>query len=577
MQFELSDTPGLGEAGSEHFAIESELAVRDMCAFVIVMKLDYLKSRSEADLLMTLSDLHPKLFTHLNRILILINAYELAHEDKSKHNLQADRIQGYISDYLREPNVLGKVIPREHIIPFSALWGLRSRLWLKDPNILLSHKDARNLYSEALVKLDRAGYDVELLRGERNEEKVHKLSMLLEDFSHIKQVESNLSQMLHAHGARVLLESSVDDTLSVLDDIRTEASQVIVRENLKKKEAVVEKVKGLLISYKNTVEKYINVISELDAFTDASSRATVTTLADSLEDRLNSIVNDKVYGTLRGTIEHEDKNHVQSKIVSAKASILSPATTRMKVEWLQVTESLHKAIIERVKGIISDFKIELVSGLSDEASQSAFSDQQMMKHSREVATALTERLNSLHEISSGFLPPLSNNILQLELTYDGKGSDRVADDALTQRLSQGKKTKYNLKSDKKCFGRRYVIAGPKDCVRFTVAEPYDAPTYTPDFVTIQSDFSEVVKGWIMLFKTKVDNYRKRTCDTVMDRFKSAVHDALSVPTQLLEDDLQAKEAALDQSKATVAVLNSRKSKLNVAERKLETLLTKFSS
>ena len=571
VQFELSDTPGLGEAGSEQFSFESELAVRDMCAFVVIMKLDFLKTKTESELLLSLSTLHPKLFTNLNRILILINAYELSHRDKSKHNLQADKIQGYVSNYLREPNVLGKDIPHKHIITFSALWGLRARLWLANPEFLLDGTDARNLYNEALIELDRAGYDVQLLRGERTIEKVHNLSLLLEDFSHIKHVESNLTQMLHDNGASVLLESSVDDVLSVVDTIRTEISQMVIKENVTKKEKVVDNARYLLTSYKQTVEKYLNISTDLDDYIEASMRATLNTLAASLEESLNSLVNNKLYETLRGTVENEEKNHVQSRILSARSSILSPATTRMKMEWLRVVESIRRAIVEQLKVILSDLKLELVSGFSDDIGQSLLIDEEIIKKSHEVATLSSEMLNGLYDVAVSFLPPQSDG-MDFELSYDGQGSEKVTDTALTQRLVQGKKTKYNMKSEKMCFGRRYVFAGPKDCVRYNVAEPYDVTTYSPDFVGLQSDFSEVVNGWIGRFTTQVNEHRSNVCETVASKFKSAVETALMLPVQQLEEDLQWKEAALKQSTHNVEYLKTKKEELNKEEMKLEEFL-----
>lgn len=575
VQFELSDTPGLGEAASHHFSFESELAVRDMCAFVMIMKLDFLKTKSESDLLLKLSTLHPKLFINLNRILILVNAYELSYEDKSKHNLQADEIQEYISNFLREPNVLGKVIPPEHIIPFSALWGLRARLWSDNPEILLNDPDARNLYKEAMIKLDRAGYHVKSLEGERNVEKVRKLSLLLEDFSRITHVESNLTHMLYNHGGVVLLESSVDDTLSVVDDIRAEVSQMLVRENVVKKMKVVESARNLLTSFKSILSKYINVITELEGSVGESTRAIIETLADALEESLNSLINGKLYETLQGTVEHEQKDHVQSQILLAKSSVLSPAVTKMRIEWLKVIESIHKTAVDRVKVILSELKVDLMSCFGGEASQSSVVDEAMITHSHKVATLTNEKLTGLSDIVVSFVPHTSRGNLQLQLTYEGQGSEKVEDAVLKERLIQGKKTKYDTKEEKQCFGLKYGFFGPKNCVHITVAKPYDVATYSPDFAALQSDFSGVVKGWIKMFTSEVDNYQSEITGIVANEFTSAVKTALSLPTQQLEEDVHMKEAVLDLSNANVAFLNAKKNELNDAEMDLDNFLKKL--
>ena len=577
VQFELSDTPGLGEAAAEHLSLTSELAVRDMCAFVMIMKLDFLKTKAEANLLMKLSTHHPKLFTNLNRILILVNAYELSNKDKSKHNLQANEIQAYVSDYLKEPNVLGKAIPKENIIPFSALWGLRARLWSANPDELLKGSEARNLYNEAIIELDRAGYEVESLRGERSRENVRKVSLLLEEFSHITLVESNLTNMLYTHGATVLMESSVDDTLSIADDMLDEMPLMIEREYCSKKESLVQNARLILASYKSTVDKHVSVIRDLAHFIEASTRATISTLADSLEENINGLVNSKLYEILQATIEHEDKKHVQSKIISIKSAILSPAANRMRMEWIKVTDSIHKALSERVKIILSELKVELVSLFSDVTSQPGFIDEETIKHFNKIVTMTSERLVGLQDAAVGFTSSPDTSGLPLELTYQGQGSERVTDTALSERLIQGKRTKYNMKSDKVCMGRRYGFFGPKECVRITIAEPYDAATYSPDFGSIQSDFGEVIKGWINLFAAEVDNYRSKSSETVAKKLVSEVETALSPSIQQLKDDLDLKEDALEQSKLNVDFLESVTIKLNKAIRDLEGLIDEFNS
>lgn len=577
VQFELSDTPGLGEAGAEHFLLASELAVRDMCAFVVIMRLDFLKTDTERELLRNLSTHHPKLFANLNRILILINSYEVSNKDKSKHNLRADEIPKFISDYLREPNSLGKDIPKENIIPFSALWGLRARQWSANPDELLKDSDAKNLYNEAIIELDRAGYEVESLRGEPNRENLRKVSLLLEDFSHITLVESNLTNMLYTHGATILLESSVDDTLSIADDMLNEMSLIIEREYCSKKESLVQNARLILASYKRTVDKHISIISDLARFIEVSTRATINTLADSLEENINSLVNSKLYKILQATIEHEDKKHVQSKIISIKPAILSPAANRMRMEWIKMTDSIHKALSERVKVILSELKVELVSSFSDVTSQPGFIDEETIKHFNKIVRMTSERLVGLQDAAIGFTLPPDSSRLPLELTYQGQGSERVTDTALSERLIQGKRTKYNMKSDKVCMGHNFPFFGRKKCVRITNAEPYDAATYSPDFGSIQSDFGEVVKGWINLFAAEVDNYRSKSSETVAKKLLSEVETALSPSIQQLKDDLDLKEDALEQSKLNVDFLESMTIKLNEAIRDLEGLIDEFNS
>ena len=578
IQFELSDTPGLGEAASEHFSLETELAIRDVCAFIVIMRLDILRTNPEAELLMKLSKYHPKLFTDLNRILILVNGYDLSNRDKSKYNLQASDIPAYVSDYLRRINILGngKNISKELIIPFSALWGLRARLWSADPDTLLKDSDARNQYNEAIIALDRAGYghELESLKGERSRENVHKLSRLLEDFSHITLVESNLTNMVYMHGATTLITSFVDDTLSVANDIKTEILHMIAKEKyMLRKVSLTENVRSLLASYTSTADKYVNIINEFDHFVEVATRITLSNVIDYLEFSLNCIVNNVLYEILEATTEHEEKKHIQSKIISTKSAILSPAATKMKKEWIKVTDSIHRVILGHIKVILSELSVELVSSFT---SQSGFMDKETIKHSRKVASMTYKRLTGLRDTAVGFISSSNASGLQLKLNYKGQGNERVTIAALNKRLIQSKKTKYVLKSDTVCIGRpQFLIVEPKECVRIHVYTPYDVTVYSPDFGSIQSDFGEVVKGWIKAFAAEVDEYRSKMSETVANELKSEIESVLTLPIQQLEDDLHLKEDALKQSKANFEFLNFMKKKLNKANRDLEEFIDRI--
>ena len=50
VQLELFDTPGLGEAGASQIVSQSELAVKDMCAFVLMLNVQFLKTEVESKL-----------------------------------------------------------------------------------------------------------------------------------------------------------------------------------------------------------------------------------------------------------------------------------------------------------------------------------------------------------------------------------------------------------------------------------------------------------------------------------------------------------------------------------------------
>ena len=201
VKLEVSDTPGFFEAAPKNITSESELAVKDMCAFILILNVQLLKTQLESELVNFLVQHHPRLFSKLNRVLILINALDVAYFDDSKGSLKPVEIPEYVSEYLANPQILNLTIPPQHIIPMSAKWVLRSRVWSANPASFLRSEDAKNQYEEALILLRRAGYEQETKPlEEMTEENVLKVSSHLATLSQIETIETKLTEMLYKYG-----------------------------------------------------------------------------------------------------------------------------------------------------------------------------------------------------------------------------------------------------------------------------------------------------------------------------------------------------------------------------------------
>ena len=436
VQLELSDTPGLGEAGASHVVSQSELAVKDMCAFVLILNVQFLKTETESKLLSKLTRSHPKLFSKLKRILILVNAYDTTYQDDSPGSLQAHEIPEYVSKYLREPDVLGKTIPPHHIIPISARWALRSREWSSNASVLLKDKSARDIYNEAIILLRRAGYkdQVKPIEGKQNETTVELMSHYLEEFSHMDLVEKNLVDMLHTHGRAVLLESAVDDTLSVIKEIQDEVDLLIEKEDIHDKERCVSGFKEFVHSYDVTLEKHMDKLNMLHTLVKERSSAQINALTDALQDSLDGLVNSRLIEGLRDANQHDSKEHVQSRMRNTKLAIPTRAFNKMKTQWLQMVDTLHKADVEQVKTIFSTLQPELLSTLNDRVEIVNMCNMATLEN---LSKKISEKLKVLSLNPGGLVPPIES--LQLQLTYEGKDSDAISDANLAGYILQGKK------------------------------------------------------------------------------------------------------------------------------------------
>ena len=163
VRLELSDTPGLNEAGVT-FIKASETAVREKVAYIIILHVSTMKNIGESRLFKNLRHYHPELLSKLDRVLIIVNAYDLTFMDDSSESIKSKGISKYVSDYLKDSKILGETISPEHIIPFSGKWALKAQEWRDNPDLLLKAPKGETSYDTAVNILDYANYDIRELK-----------------------------------------------------------------------------------------------------------------------------------------------------------------------------------------------------------------------------------------------------------------------------------------------------------------------------------------------------------------------------------------------------------------------------
>ena len=189
IKLELSDTPGFGEAGVDKITDTVTVAVKELCGFILILNSDYMKSESELSLLRKLVKYHPRLFSELNRVLILVNGRENVYKDKTlslkSASVTPEDVPTYISKYFKRPDFLDIQIPPEKIILFNALWALRSREWRSTSILKEGRKKAKTLFIDALQMLRYIDLEERADELERNvsEANINTTLSLLESFS----------------------------------------------------------------------------------------------------------------------------------------------------------------------------------------------------------------------------------------------------------------------------------------------------------------------------------------------------------------------------------------------------------
>ena len=556
VKLEVSDTPGLFEAAAKGITKESEIALKEMCAFVLVMKLGLLKTVSESKLLHRLTEFHPDLLAKRNRVLILVNALDVVYFDDSPSNLKPAEIPEYISKYLANPTILGIRIPPAHIIPFSAKWALKPRVWSANPAAFIDSKGSEESYAEALILLEKAGYqsEVEPLR-EMNEENVRIVSSLLIKFSQIETIEEKLREMLYRNGPDVLLEATVDDTLAEIENLGGIITTKIEEQGLDKKHGQVMKCKQLLDAVLKMKGAQIQSVRQIPTYIHESVTPQINTMVDSLKKAIDGHIGTTLMGHLKGFDNKDNRNEVYSRICSVKSIIGDPAQRQRESSWSSISGVVRSAQLQHVKNFLAQLKIKVgetfqtdgmtgFPGLQTQASE-------LSSHALKVIdqldpNSLIPAFPSLNQgINAGTIPDAKlNYIIQTSVTRW--------------------RTEYRSKKKKSGFlglGRKRV--------KWTESVPYEVKVHSPDISGLKSAFStEGSSQWVQIFRRRVDEVVAQTSQALVNEANKILTNALSQSENTVQQTLAEVEGKEQKSKTVVEDLRQRVEQINEAKTNL---------
>ena len=338
VHFEISDTPGLGEAAADRFTSETRSALQDLSVFIVVLNYEMEKSDQERMLMRNLSNYHPDVFseTGKGRLLILVNNYHVSYEIRDRYSpLRASKIPEHYSNYLKRPEFLdGKHIPPKDIIPISTLLAYRAQE--------LKLENDYN-FRESVTFLKRAGYDgVELLESSKD---MQRLSQVLMDFSGIPAVEERL-QMLHENGVEILLLSSKNDAVNIANDVMREISnlQVVLKKEYDETESSILDTERMLNS----------VLEEQRQIREQLHLSDCPVCCDELEEDLHRLVDNELH---RSQWEGQnDPSAVRLEVASVISSIKERVQTRSDEAAKEIMKHMYANIFEHVELIVKVHK-----------------------------------------------------------------------------------------------------------------------------------------------------------------------------------------------------------------------------
>ena len=568
LDVEFTDIPGLGRTGWRQNSEGDELDIKDMCAFVLI--LNYGNTRGcveEPESLSDLSTYYPELFYKLNRILVVVNAYDVAYR-KEDNIPGVQKISEEVSNYLRKPHMLARKIRANRIIPVSAKWALKAREWSSNVSALVNHEKAEEIYEEVVFLLRRAGYKEEMLSLSEKPSKdtTLVLSRYLEEFSNFSLAEKNLTELLYTHGRAALLDSAVNDTISLTNEIQKEVTLLIQKENLKQKQKCRQFWKVIAQRYNDTLQNYSHIM--LETLVESASETKVGSVRDSLNDSLNGLVSTEIISELYDVNEPEEELVIE-RIFGVKSALPAKVSTRMKLHWDLASDTLDKVAVERVQTAVLQFQSDLLSTISN---LDPCNVDDIETFSKTISSNLNPEVFTAAKLASTSKWPFG-----IQPTYEGKSSEALDDHRLYDYVAVHNDTKVNQTETVECLGPRYWFFGPIDCIKTIYSTSYNVSTYSVNVLKLQDIFKRVIHYWVVQFQVEVNNLLEVVSDKISENAWEHIDRALSHSEEQLSSMCDASKENVAKSKDYVGFLKSRVADMDTVKIELEGFSDIFAS
>ena len=531
---ELSDTPGINEAGNV-FSNFTERTIKDMVAYIVMLPINALNTDGDLKVFNVLEKAYPNIFRNLNRVFIVVNDYDQTYKHVNNRTLKAENIPKFVTDYLKKPQILGKELSEDNVLPISALWALKARQWIANPYILCKEEIGLLVYDEAVNILGYAGIDgVKFLKA-CTVGNVRKLSQLLLKFSKIKDVEEKVSKMLTERSEHILYESVLDGTVAIANNIIFEVNTII--KNINKEEVEAETA-----SCVSTMEKFTNILSmhkehltPTTFSTDVTDeiKVSIDTVTQALLNSMKGKV-DSVIMELSGSNNEESKENLQKQIVSIKNSLVSEIKVMMKSELQKMKSFIHKAEGEKLKWILKETRSDLKEITSSSCEI--------------IGSTMSQTLHIIDNMVESVTQIIHNVKFNTDIDFFAK-VEIVSEESLKSMIKTDSINKFSH-NDKKCAG----ILIFKSC--FTVPVYKAVTVFSTKHSEMKIAYNSMVQQLLSKFSSQVkDSVESRSSlisEAAMNKFDSEFSSILRDMKRLVQDKQQSLELAKQQTELLIA-------------------------
>ncbi len=554
VNLEVSDTPGLYEAAAGNASVDSEIAVKEMSAFIMILNLRFLKIESEVNIMKSLIQNHPNVFSKLSRIVILVNAYDVAFLDDNVGGRKPCEIPSYVAEYLQDPEIIGINITADQIIAFSAKWALYARMWSANPAVFLEMENAKLLYDEAVILTQRAtNFESDWKPFEQaTAEDIERMCSLLWEISHMALIEEHLKTMLYKNGPSILLEATSDDSIAQILSILSKIDTNIEMHDIKEKQAVFSCYEKLLkrvdeFEYQiSSVQPPVTPISEVSSITE--------TLRGTFTNKFNSIFQNHLIGFHL----NPDRNVVFNRICGMKPLLTSAANAELQASWTLISSIINQRNIEHAKIFFSELKITFIAALNSFANNNPTCSK--------LALDLSGKLSpELDRIDPNTMSPKFPGI---QVHIDGTA---IANDRLNHILMSYETKWKTVEWRKKKRGGWFRGSKRK---RMYKSESYQGGVYSPDITAIQNVLAaDATNPWVQSFYSSVNSTIVAVSNQLVELLVNASKNVLGSVRIEVTQAVESSRQVLKISQETVDRLTVSKNTLIRIEKVLKKLIS----
>ena len=311
---EILDMPGTSDTfTSQKTTAAAKTALKSLAAIILVVSADDVSKGAVTELVEGIKTLHPGLMDKQNRMLVLINKYDLCY-DGNECSWTPEKLQEEMAEQIG--------ISIEQTVCFSAKYAQEAQQWLRDPSAVDEDMYGKKYYD---LRSTPAKDSIGSLK-KYTPKNVKKLAEVLEKFSRFPEVKTKLLWALCVNGPEILLESAVDDCHGEMSKMKEAITQKKQEVDIQGKENSVEKQKAQVEKinlFQNACELSKTTFPEKVAQSFAFQLNTVTS---KLENDISTQAFFKSIGLKR---QHDNEKYVLQCVHGARQTMLESAKDKV--------------------------------------------------------------------------------------------------------------------------------------------------------------------------------------------------------------------------------------------------------